>query len=175
MSLDVPRMNRVANWLRDLPPPVYPPGSSTPRSSEGDKYYRQQRCFDCHGLKEEQFKNHQAAGCAHQVDQDRQLRGSTRTRSTWPTTSTLSVPDETGSFTISARPGYANQPLDGLWARGPISITARCQPCATCSTRLAPRRTWNSLAIPFGLRSGRAGPWPRRTNGPRETRPPDSR
>ena len=63
--------------------------------------------------------------------------------------------------------GYANQPLDGLWARRPISITARCQPCAICSTRLAPRKNWNSSAIPLGPRSGRAGPWPRRTNGPK--------
>jgi hypothetical protein len=122
VSLDLPRIERIADWLLTLAPPPYPGTWKTTSSlvERGAELYRRERCADCHGLKEEQFKNHQVG----QVE---------------PIASVKTDPERLDSYTIDLTynqytlgagrywkfqsfrktGGYANQPLDGLWARAP--------------------------------------------------------
>src|SRR5262249_16209617 len=60
VSLDLPRMNRVGDWLLDLKPPEYPASwkRDESRSKQGADLYLK-HCAECHGLKEEQFKGRQ--------------------------------------------------------------------------------------------------------------------
>jgi hypothetical protein len=122
VSLDLPRMNRIAKWLLDFPPPAYPDKWKINESliKRGGAVYREQRCSDCHGLKEEEFKNHQVGQVVplDSVKTDRERLDS------------YTIDLAYNQYTLGAgrfwkfhffrkTGGYANQPLDGLWARAP--------------------------------------------------------
>ena len=75
VSLDVPRMNRVADWLRDLPPPVYPQCMEARRRAgqEGGRNLSPAALLRLPWTEGRTVQESPGgAGCAHQVDQDRQ-------------------------------------------------------------------------------------------------------
>ena len=121
VSLDVPRMNRVADWLLDLKPPVYPSGwkRDAALASRGEALYRQ-HCADCHGLKEEQYKGRQVGA----------LEPIARIKTDPERLDSYTLDLAYNQYTLGAdrfwrfhnfrkTDGYANQPIDGIWARTP--------------------------------------------------------
>ena len=106
VSLDMPRMLRIRDWIQDVPPPVYPPSWKLNATlvKQGETIYGKY-CADCHGLKEEQFRNRQV-GTVVPIDEiktDRE-RLDSYTIELDRTTSTPWELVNTGSFMNFARP-----------------------------------------------------------------------
>jgi hypothetical protein len=122
VSLDLPRMQRIASWLQTLPPPVFPDTwkLNTSLVKAGEDVYRRERCFDCHGLKEEEWKNHQVGQVEpiESVKTDRERLDSYTIDLTY-NQYTLGAGRYWKFTSFKKTGGYANQPLDGLWARAP--------------------------------------------------------
>jgi hypothetical protein len=122
VSLDLPRMQRIANWLLDLPAPAYPATWKLNSAvvKRGEELYRKERCIDCHGLKEEQFKNHQVGQVEpiESVKTDRERLDSYTIDLTY-NQYTFGAGQNWKFHYFRKTGGYANQPLDGLWARAP--------------------------------------------------------
>jgi len=122
VSLDLPRMQRIADWLLDFPAPPYPDTwkINAPLVKRGEELYRQQRCAECHGLKEEQFKNHQVGQVEpiESIKTDRERLDSYTIDLTY-NQYTLGAGRDWKFRNFRKTGGYANQPLDGLWARAP--------------------------------------------------------
>jgi mono/diheme cytochrome c family protein len=121
VSLDVPRMNRVADWLLDLKPPAYPSAwkRDAAQAGRGEALYRQ-HCADCHGLREEQFKGRQVGA----------LEPIARIKTDPERLDSYTLDLAYNQYTLGAgrswrfhnfrkTDGYANQPIDGIWARAP--------------------------------------------------------
>ncbi len=121
VSLDVPRMNRVANWLLDLKPPAYPSAWKRDEAAgrRGEALYRQ-HCADCHGLEEEQFQGRQVGV----------LQPIGRIKTDPERLDSYTIDLAYNQYTLGAgrswrfhnfrkTDGYTNQPIDGIWARAP--------------------------------------------------------
>ena len=113
-SVDTARMFRIEAWLRTLPPPSYPFAIDGERARRGEAIYRQY-CFRCHDFRGPEV------GTVVRLDQI----GTDRHRLDSYTPFLLEAQKiytagKPWAFThFSKTDGYANLPLDGVWARAP--------------------------------------------------------
>ena len=124
-TVDHHAIERVAAWLRDLPPP------SSPLSEELDpnliadgKALYQEQCLRCHGGQGPEgyvFEGAELGKVAPLARSAPTRAASTATPPSSPSCRRASSPTirTTPSSTFEKTEGYANQPLDGLWLRGP--------------------------------------------------------
>jgi hypothetical protein len=113
-SLDLGRMKRVEDWIWDLPPPPYPFAIDAARADAGKPLY-EQHCAGCHafgGARVGQVAPLGAVG----TDPDR-LNSFTPELAARMNTLGQGYPWHFSHF--SKTDGYANMPLDGIWARAP--------------------------------------------------------
>jgi mono/diheme cytochrome c family protein len=115
-NVDSASFDRVTAWLEDLPPPPYPFEISTDQDAltRGEALY-QERCYSCHG-----FEGSEVG----QVDPIGQI-GTDRRRLDSYTETIAEIQHSYGDgydwdFShFHKTNGYANHPLDGVWARAP--------------------------------------------------------
>ena len=113
-EVDIPTLMRIEAWLRKLPPPTYPFAVDRAQVERGRAVY-ERLCFDCHDFE------------------------GARLGEVIPLEDIGTDPDRLNSYTDFIRraqmdytrnvywtfshfrktQGYANQPLDGIWARAP--------------------------------------------------------
>jgi hypothetical protein len=122
MTIDHAALKRVRDWAWTLPPPKYPFPIDQTLASQGAPLYRQ-LCADCHA--DHTFRNGQVVGTrvgthipypAIATDPFR-LNSYTYT---FATNQYGLYPDSPYRFKrFRKTDGYANHPLDGIWARAP--------------------------------------------------------
>ncbi len=119
VSLDLPRMQRIYDWIWTLPPPKYPYKIDDALAARGAPIYKQ-HCANCHGLPEDQFKGG-IVGTVTPIDKigtDRERLDSYSLDLT-QNQYTLGSGDSWRFTHFHKTNGYANMPLDGVWARAP--------------------------------------------------------
>jgi hypothetical protein len=113
-SLDLPRLQKVADWLWELPAPRYPLPINQELATAGQPLF-EQNCASCHAFGREKI------GKVVPIDeiQTDPARLNSYTYDTNSNQNTLfaCTPDRFTHFRKTN--GYANQPLDGLWLRAP--------------------------------------------------------
>jgi hypothetical protein len=113
-SLDLPRLQKVADWLWELPAPRYPLPINQELATAGQPLF-EQNCASCHAFGREKI------GKVVPIDeiQTDPARLNSYTYDTNSNQNTLfaGTPDRFTHFRKTN--GYANQPLDGLWLRAP--------------------------------------------------------
>ena len=115
-NIDIDAMNRVKDWIEYLPPPPYPfaKTSDTAQLSRGEQIYKQY-CADCHAF---------GGKWTGQVTTLSEI-GTDEHRFNSYTPSLVPIQRDYGKnypwqFThFHKTDGYANAPLDGVWARAP--------------------------------------------------------
>ena len=124
-TLDRPALQRVAEWVRTLPPPRYPLPIDSALASRGAPIYARY-CTSCHGdhrFRDGYIDRTTMPRLGHvekisDVGTDRQ-RLDSYTLIFSQNQYTL-YPSGKDRFThFHKTDGYANQPLDGIWLRGP--------------------------------------------------------
>jgi mono/diheme cytochrome c family protein len=129
VTIDHANLQRVAAWIRDLPPPKYPFPIDEAKAQRGAAIYAGQ-CTACHG--DHRFREGNAEQAKASVAGTRvgtvepiQAVGTDRKRLdsytfTFASNQYTLYPDSTYQFkNFRKTNGYSNQPLDGLWARAP--------------------------------------------------------
>jgi hypothetical protein len=122
VTVDHAALGRVREWIWTLPPPKYPYAIDDTLAARGAEVY-QQSCFECHasvkfrdGVKEGRF-----VGLVDDID--RIATDPYRLNSytyVFASNQYLLYPDSEFRFSHFRKTrGYANQPLDGIWARAP--------------------------------------------------------
>jgi mono/diheme cytochrome c family protein len=114
VTIDHKRLGRVRDWIWTLPPPKYPFPVDPVLAARGDKLY-EQHCADCHAFDGSRTGRVQPiveiATDPHRLNSYTLLFAANQY--------TL-YPDSRYRFThFKKTDGYANQPLDGIWARAP--------------------------------------------------------
>jgi hypothetical protein len=122
VTIDHPNVDRVATWARTLPAPKYPFPIDAARATRGQTVYNAQ-CLDCHG--DHRFRDGVKSG---------QWLGKVTPIATIGTDplrlNSYTFPFASNQYTLypdssyrfrhfKKTNGYANQPLDGIWARAP--------------------------------------------------------
>lgn len=114
VTVDHSSLQRIHDWIWTLPPPRYPFGIDHSHAARGKQIFDQQ-CAECHsfgGRKTGTVEDISAIG----TDPFR-LNSYTYA---FATNQAELYPDSRYRFThFSKTNGYANQPLDGIWARAP--------------------------------------------------------
>jgi hypothetical protein len=128
VTIDHARLQRLRNWIWTQPPPQYPYAIDRARAARGQELYRV-HCQDCHAddrFKEaSDFKAAQAVGPKIGTVVPIEAIGTDPARLNSYTYEFASnqyslYPDSPYRFThFRKTQGYANQPLDGIWARAP--------------------------------------------------------
>ena len=121
-TVDHAGLKRVRDWIWNLPPPRYPYGVDTALAARGAAVY-QQTCLDCHG--DHRFRDGFRSGArigqvvrASDIGTDRH-RLDSYTEAFAANQYTL-FPESPYRFRrFRKTDGYANHPLDGIWARAP--------------------------------------------------------
>jgi hypothetical protein len=114
VTADHASLQRVHDWIWTLPPPKYPFAIDAARSGRGKKVFAQQ-CAECHAFSGS--KTGTVEDIASINTDPYRLNSFTHTLA--GNQSEL-YPDSQYRFThFSKTDGYANQPLDGIWARSP--------------------------------------------------------
>jgi hypothetical protein len=113
-SIDVHAISHISDWLRDLPAPAYPWGVDTTKVAHGSQLFAQ-RCASCHAI---------GGALTGKIDPLVTIRtDSFRLRSYTPKLNKLLADYGKGyEWQITdmvTTNGYANKPLDGVWARAP--------------------------------------------------------
>jgi hypothetical protein len=122
VTIDHERLRRVRNWIWEAPPPAYPYPVDQALAARGQEVYRTQ-CLDCHG--DNRFKDGQLSGSRLGKVERIEAIGTDPYRLNSYTIAFASnqytlYPDSPYRFTHFRKTnGYANQPLDGIWARAP--------------------------------------------------------
>jgi mono/diheme cytochrome c family protein len=122
VTVDHAAIKRVRDWIWTLPPPAYPYAIDQGLAARGATVYRQY-CFECHGGNRFRDGVKDAARVGEIEDIDR--IGTDRHRldsytDVFAANQTSLYPDSAYRFTHFRKTrGYANQPLDGIWLRGP--------------------------------------------------------
>ena len=124
VTLDRPALQRVKDWIMTLPPPKYPFSVDEASASKGAAIY-QKLCVECHA--DEHFREGVVAANAKyvgtvvpiaQIGTD-PYRLNSYTEKFADQQYSL-YPDSADRFTHFRKTyGYANHPLDGIWARAP--------------------------------------------------------
>lgn len=114
-TVDLTRINRIREWLMPLPKPDYPFATDQKLVSAGEPIYRQQ-CAKCHEPGGSLFgavsPGKELGTDPHRVDSfDEQMAERMNTLGE-------GYPWQFRHFRKTD--GYANRPLDGVWARGPF-------------------------------------------------------
>jgi cytochrome c5 len=122
VTVDHSALKRVRDWIWTLPPPKYPFAIDPALAQRGAAIYQQQ-CVNCHA--DDRFKsgvkNGQRVGLVEPIDRvgtDRHRLDSYT--SVFAANQYQLFPESPYRFTHFRKTnGYANQPLDGIWARAP--------------------------------------------------------
>ncbi|MBW4555635.1 MAG: cytochrome c [Trichormus sp. ATA11-4-KO1] len=113
-TIDLPRIDRVADWLWELPPPKYPYEVNTTLAATGEKLF-QNNCASCHafgGANVGKVIPIQEIGTdPHRLD--------SYTYETMSNQNTLYTGYEWRFKDFRKTNGYATMPLDGIWLRAP--------------------------------------------------------
>ncbi|YAF94490.1 MAG: c-type cytochrome [Nodularia sp. CChRGM 3473] len=113
-TIDLPRIDRVADWLWELPPPKYPYEVNTTLATTGEKLF-QNNCASCHafgGANVGQVVPIQEIGTdPHRLD--------SYTYETMSNQNTLYTGYDWRFKNFRKTNGYATMPLDGIWLRAP--------------------------------------------------------
>jgi hypothetical protein len=122
VTVDHAGLKRVRDWIWTLQPPPYPYPVDALKAARGEVLYRQQ-CVDCHA--DHRFRTGTKAG-AHvgEVEDIDRVKTDRHRLDSYTTPFALDqyglFPDSPYRFTHFRKThGYANQPLDGIWLRGP--------------------------------------------------------
>jgi len=123
VTIDHPNVDRVAAWARTLPAPKYPFAIDAAKATRGQALYTAAHCLDCHG--DHRFRDGVKTGQylgkvtpIAEIGTD-PLRLNSYTFPFASNQYTL-YPESKYSFRhFKKTGGYANQPLDAIWARGP--------------------------------------------------------
>ena len=122
VTVDHPRLKRVRDWIWTLPPPAYPYAIDPAKAERGSRLYAEY-CVDCHA--DHRFKEGVSAGRRVGTVLPIAEIGTDRHRLDAYTFAFAAnqyglYPDSRYRFThFRKTQGYANQPLDGVWARAP--------------------------------------------------------
>jgi mono/diheme cytochrome c family protein len=122
VTVDHTALKRVRDWIWKLPPPAYPYAIDKALSTQGAAVYAQ-RCLQCHA--DHRFRDGVKAGTRVGLVEDADQIGTDRHRldsytAEFATNQYALYPDSQYRFTHFRKTnGYANQPLDGIWARAP--------------------------------------------------------
>jgi hypothetical protein len=123
-TVDIERLERLAEWLHELPPPEYPFPIDRARAADGERIYRQY-CFSCHGARDFGPDTPERRETALGEVVSLASIGTDPYR-VWSFTPDLAVhqatlmagtPHRLRSFRTTD--GYVNMPLDGIWLRAP--------------------------------------------------------
>jgi mono/diheme cytochrome c family protein len=122
VTVDHAAIKRVRDWIWTLPPPAYPYAIDQALVGRGAAAY-QQHCLECHGGNRFRDGVKEGARVGEVDDIDRIATDRHRLDSytdTFAANQTALYPDSPYRFTHFRKTrGYANQPLDGIWLRGP--------------------------------------------------------
>src|SRR5262245_9019543 len=122
VTVDHDALQRIKDWIWTLPPPKYPYQIDEPLAERGAAVY-QQHCFECHA--DARFREGISEGKLVGLvdDIDRIATDPYRLNSytaVFASNQYALYPDSPYRFTHFRKTrGYANQPLDGIWARAP--------------------------------------------------------
>jgi hypothetical protein len=122
VTVDHAGLNRVRDWIWKLPPPTYPYAVDASLASRGEALYRQ-HCVDCHA--DHRFRTGVTSGTrVGRVEDIDRIKTDRHRLDSYTDTFALNqyalFPDSRYRFTRFRKThGYANQPLDGIWARAP--------------------------------------------------------
>ncbi len=122
VTIDHPALKRIRDWAWTLPPPKYPFAVDQTQASQGAPIYRRY-CADCHA--DHSFRNGQVVGTkvGTFTPYDDIATDPFRLHSytyTFATNQYGLYPDSQYRFKHFRKTnGYANHPLDGIWARAP--------------------------------------------------------
>ena len=122
VTLDYDRLARVRNWIWTLPPPKYRYAIDSAKAARGQELYRT-HCLDCHA--DHRFKDGVVEGKRVGTVVPLEAIGTDPYRLNSYTYVFASnqytlYPDSKYRFThFRKTQGYANHPLDGIWARAP--------------------------------------------------------
>ena len=121
-TIDHPRLNRVREWAKTLPPPDYPYPIDEGLAARGYELYNQY-CLDCHA--DHRFRDGVVEGSKVGTVEPIDYVGTDRHRLdaytyTFAANQYTLYPDSEYSFKhFKKTDGYANQPLDAVWLRAP--------------------------------------------------------
>ena len=122
VTIDHERLARVRDWIWELPPPSYPYPIDKARVDRGAALYRRY-CLECHA--DHQFKEGVVKGSRVGTVEHIDAIGTDPYRLNsytyiFAANQYTLYPDSKHRFTHFRKTrGYANQPLDGIWARAP--------------------------------------------------------
>ena len=118
-TIDIPRIERIEDWLWELAPPGYPYEIDTQLAARGKPLY-ERYCASCHGQDGRDFSG-ESVGKVVPIDEigtDRhRLDSYTLVLAANQNTLYAGYPWRFSRFKKTN--GYANLPLDGIWLRGP--------------------------------------------------------
>jgi hypothetical protein len=123
VTVDHDAIKRVRDWIWKLPPQRYPYAIDQALAARGAAAYRQ-ACFECHGSN--RFRDGVKEGSRLGRVEDIDLVGTDRHRLDSYTDDFAAnqyslYPDSRYRFRHFRKThGYSNQPLDGIWLRGPF-------------------------------------------------------
>ncbi|MDF7801850.1 hypothetical protein P4C99_20395 [Pontiellaceae bacterium B1224] len=113
-NIDIPPMDRMNDWLKTLPPPEYPFPIDAALLPRGEALYNQ-LCFDCHDFKGTRVGT--VVDIAEIKTDPNRLHSYTEFLRETQLAYTAGYPWQFTHFKKTN--GYANHPLDGIWARAP--------------------------------------------------------
>lgn len=113
-TIDLPRIQRVADWLWELPAPKYPYEINTTLAATGEKIF-ENSCASCHAFK---GKDVGKVVPIEDIGTD-PSRLNSFTYETLSNQNTLYAGYPWRFNNFRKTNGYANMPLDGIWLRGP--------------------------------------------------------
>jgi len=122
VTVDHPALGRIRSWIWKLPPPAYPFAIDAGVADRGAGLYAQ-HCAACHA--DHRFRDGVKSGARVGLVEDIERIGTDRHRldsytPVFAANQSELFPDSQYRFKHFRKTGgYANQPLDGIWARAP--------------------------------------------------------
>jgi hypothetical protein len=119
VTIDLPRIKRIEDWLLDATPPAYPFPIDQALASQGEPVYREY-CANCHGESGRKLAGKYVGQVVpvEEVGTDRH-RLDSYTYELLENQNTLYAGYPWRFTKFRKTNGYANMPLDGLWLRAP--------------------------------------------------------
>jgi len=119
VTIDLPRIKRIEDWLLDATPPAYPYPIDSALAAQGAPLYRQY-CADCHGQDGRNLTGKYLGQvvAVDEVGTDRH-RLDSYTYELLENQNTLFAGYPWRFSKFRKTNGYANSPLDGIWLRAP--------------------------------------------------------
>jgi hypothetical protein len=117
VTIDLPRIKRIEDWLLDATPPAYPFPIDQALASQGEPVYREY-CANCHGESGRKLAGKYVGQVVPVVGTDRH-RLDSYTYELLENQNTLYAGYPWRFTKFRKTNGYANMPLDGLWLRAP--------------------------------------------------------